>query len=198
MKKILLLIVSVSQMLSLYSQKTTIEDILNNSNRYKEEVVEVEGTVVQYVPADAQSTSYFLLQSDYGNQIRVNTSQSKPETFKKYRIKGVLYYDDNAGTVFISEQSRTPLDVQVVQNPIQPSIEETKDNSLLYFLIAAGIVILIILIIIISRFFQAKKQDLTGSSVNTQSLQTQTSSSLKTEILEPSTRENDFKTIKIF
>lgn len=91
-------------------RQIAIETIFNNPAGFQDEIVKVEGLVTQYIPANANSTAYYLLKGDYGSFIRVNTTAASPETNQKYCVTGVVYvyFNDQGGIskYFISEQSR--------------------------------------------------------------------------------------------
>jgi hypothetical protein len=91
-------------------RKVAIETISNNPASFDNELVKVEGLVTQYIPANANSTAYYLIRGDYGSFIRINTTANPPETNQKYCVTGVVYvfFNENGSIskFFISEQSR--------------------------------------------------------------------------------------------
>lgn len=103
MKKIFLLLFLSSLCFSQTS--TTIDEILKNPGNYESEEVTVEGTVVQFVEKPS-STNYYILRSDYGVSIQVNTSEGSPETFEKYSVRGIVYIDQQTRSPFVSEKDR--------------------------------------------------------------------------------------------
>lgn len=120
-------------------QKTTIDDILNNPGAFIDVSVTVEGVVSQYVPATSTSTSYFILMSDYGNPIRVNTSLDKPSIGSRYSVSGIVYSSSVGQRLpFISEKDRT-------------LISGGFPRELIYVLAALLLVLIVLLIFYLVR-----------------------------------------------
>lgn len=114
MKNILLtltLIIGISFSNSLMGQqKVQIEEILDNPGKYENELVTIDGIVTQYFQGNTQTTSYFLIQSDYGGVVNVNTSDNPPVIFKKYEITGTVVIDQIQRRPIIIEKSRNLID----------------------------------------------------------------------------------------
>jgi hypothetical protein len=83
-----------------------IEDIFENPGKYENEQVIISGMVNQYFPSTTKTTSYYLVQGNFGGVINVNTSLKPPITFKKYQITGVVVIDQVQGRPVIIEKSR--------------------------------------------------------------------------------------------
>lgn len=107
------------------AKSATIEDIVSNPESYLDEQVEVEGIVIQYAPATASSTSYYILKGYYGSYIRVNTSGSAPEVNEKYRVKGIVYMNRDKDP-FISEQNKIFLSGL---RPANPDLSRESDRG---------------------------------------------------------------------
>jgi len=110
----------------------SIGDILNNPAKYEDSHVIVEGIVTNYMPKTSNSTSYYVLEGDYGNLIHVNTSRGEPERNKSYRV---------SGTVVISATSRRP-------RIIESSRELISSKSWLIIVLASLIALFVILVIV--------------------------------------------------
>ena len=165
-----------------------INEILNSPGLYSNEFVRIKGLVIQYTPANQQTTSFYLLKGDFGGIIRVNTAQDKPETNAKYEVSGTIVVDKVNQEVFLIEQSKTMLDVPVIQTEV---IEKSVFDWKLLLLLGALILLLVLFVIYLminrkSRNVSIPVQQNTG-----------------TEISVPGDFENDisqnmeFKTIKI-
>jgi hypothetical protein len=113
-------------------QKLQIETILENPGKYENELVTVDGIVTQYFQGNTQTTSYFLIQSNYGGVMNVNTSDAPPVIFKKYEITGTVVMDQVQRRPVLIEKSRHMLD---------------KGSSLIYYLAAAVLILIIFLVI---------------------------------------------------
>lgn len=88
-------------------QQSRIAEILQSPRQFKDEVVELEGFVIQYQEGDAKSTSFYLLKDDWGSIIKVRTSYPRPEVNKRYRVKGPVDIDVFANEPYVSEESRS-------------------------------------------------------------------------------------------
>lgn len=111
-----MLLASVS---SIYSQNSSIGDLLNIAATKEGEVVEVSGLVTQYVASKTKTTSYYLIKDDFGAFIKVNTSNIRITTNEKFKVNGILYFDIKTKEPFISEQFRIlSTGIKVVTNTI--------------------------------------------------------------------------------
>ncbi len=88
-------------------EKVTIEEIFDNPGQFENEEVVITGIVNQYFQSDTKTTSYYIVQGDYGGVINVNSSLKSPVIYKKYKIKGVVVIDQVLGRPVIIEKSRT-------------------------------------------------------------------------------------------
>lgn len=143
-----LLFLLLASVLYPQAKKTTIEEISNNPGMFNNDAVEIEGLVTQYVPSTSSTTSYYLIKGDYGGVIKVNTSESAPETNKKYKVSGTVYIDPNTHDAFISEKSKNSLETVTPPPPPPPS----GTDPLIYVIIILGIILLGSFI-----YFQASK-----------------------------------------
>jgi pSer/pThr/pTyr-binding forkhead associated (FHA) protein len=91
---------------NIFEQKTFIEKIQSHPEKYKGENVLVYGYVKQQIDDSSKTTDSYILQGDKGGNIIVNTASALPETFKKYKVEGIVYISAETGMVFISEKSR--------------------------------------------------------------------------------------------
>ena len=92
---------------TLQGKVVQIDSILFNPGMYNNEAVEIEGTVTQYVSGTPSSTAYYILKGDYGATIKVNTDNQSPQINKRYRVRGIIYINNNSEP-FLSEKSRSP------------------------------------------------------------------------------------------
>ncbi|HET56188.1 MAG TPA: FHA domain-containing protein [Ignavibacteria bacterium] len=213
------LFVFILILLSSTFAQTKLDEIMQNPGRFDGEAVTLEGTVIRYV-ASPTSTNYYLLQSDYGAVIKVNTAEGAPETYGKYRVKGIVYIDAQTRQAFLSEKSRTktgtaseqettskPTTQQRTQPPIQeqpPVVKESSDNTMIYILVGGIVVILGILIFVMTK----KKEEPAfassqasapapsyGGGMQSTEVSESSFSSMPTQKIE--TTQDSFKTIKI-
>ena len=116
-----------------------IEQIAATPCRFAGTGVEVTGLVTMYTPSATASPSagLYLLRSESGSVVRVNTSKGSPEINRRYRVTGVVQIDPIRKTPFITEQNRLRLNAQGVPDEVvavEP--EESADGSWLIPLIA--------------------------------------------------------------
>jgi hypothetical protein len=90
-------------------KRTTIDIVVANPSDFEGEAIDIDGLVIQYVPATSATTSYYLLRGDYGAELKVNTAEPAPETNAKYHVTGILYVDLIGGQPFLSEKTRAPI-----------------------------------------------------------------------------------------
>jgi hypothetical protein len=124
---------------------TTIESIVISPEKYSSAAVEVTGQVTLFAPAASSSTSHYLLKSESGSVIRVNTTEGAPDMYKKYKVTGIVYIDPVNKVPFISEKSRVRADVPP---PVEQAPEVKETNPLEDYwwvgaivLIAAGLLV---------------------------------------------------------
>jgi hypothetical protein len=121
---------------------TTIEDITTNPKKYSAGAVEVVGTATIYAPAATASTGYYLLKSEKGAAIRVNTTGGPPEMKKRYRITGVVYLDPTTKVPFISEKERVWADA-----PAPAEVQATEESAGSSWWESPAVVLLLLLVI---------------------------------------------------
>ncbi|MGE5354026.1 MAG: FHA domain-containing protein [Acidobacteriota bacterium] len=114
-----LLVVFWSALLFSQPKKITIEEISKNSQSFSSQAVEVEGIVTQYVPSTSSTTSYYMINGEYGGSVKVNTFSTAPELFKRYRVTGTVYIDPVSREAFISERSRSSLEPASTSAPVE-------------------------------------------------------------------------------
>ncbi|MGE5432937.1 MAG: FHA domain-containing protein [Syntrophomonadaceae bacterium] len=108
-----LLVVFWSAVLFSQPKKITIEEISKDPAALNSTAVEVEGIVTQYVPSTSSTTSYYMMNGEYGGSVKVNTSSGAPELFKRYKVSGTVYIDPLSKGPFISERTRSSLEPAV-------------------------------------------------------------------------------------
>lgn len=177
------------------AQDKSIKKIIDNPGQYLNERVEIFGLLTKYVPAGTSSTAYYILQGDYGDQIKVITAGEAPETNKKYHVTGILskQYDE----LIVTETSKTPEETKEnvtaqpqIQQPvvIPPPVEEKQSGpDILIIVIIAGVIILAALIIIL--LVRQKKPDTISSTPPKED-------DYKSPPTIPIKQFNDFSTIK--
>lgn len=188
------------------AQSISIERILKNPKTYDGESVEVSGIVTQYIATSSNTTAYYLLKGDYGGQIRVNTIDSEPEILKKYKIRGIVYYDRNSRTSFISEKSRvivvsptteTASEVELIpETDIKEEdlpIKSISNNNYLLIIVTGGVILLIVLIVVLRKNDPHKTA---GISENKGINENQKNNSINSTYTAKHNYD-DFKTIKI-
>lgn len=170
------------------SSKNFIEigEILKNPSNFNNEFVTTEGLVIQYTQGDERTTSFYLLKSDYGAILKVNTAQGQPETNAKYEVSGTVVIDLVNRTVFLVEQSkikRTNSDIKIVTSPV---------NWMLIIAIG-GLVLLIVLLII---YLVVKNRSEKRES-NIAAMTRPSDINASPISVSPSNDNQDFKTIRI-
>lgn len=163
-----------------------IGDIVNNPTNFNNEFVKIRGLVIQYTQGDTQTTSFYLLKSDYGAIIRVNTAQGKPETNAKYDVTGTVVIDQTNHQVYLVEQSK----YELTDTPVKP--ESPLANWTILFLIG-GIILLIILVIV---YFVIKSSS-GKNSPYTESLPHLPKAEFEGGSVSSIDDDTDFKTIRI-
>lgn len=213
MNKSILCFIIIALISTTIIAQTTIDNITKNPGRYDGDVVNVEGLVIQYVESQT-TTSYYLLKSDYGAIIKVNTAEGSPVTNKKYKVRGIVYIDQLTRTAFISEKSRALLKetASSQQNPPTGSSNDSSDvrddNTITYIIIASAIMIIGLLIFAMTRNrktqkadefsksnYQAQQMPSSGGGNKTGSNDATTKINSEQEVSTSSS--DDFKTIKI-
>lgn len=116
-----------------------IGEIVNSPARFNNEFVKIHGLVIQYTQGDNQTTSFYLLKSDYGAIIRVNTAQGRPETNAKYDVSGTVVIDQSNHQVYLVEQ---------LKYKIFDTVPKPETINWLLVLIIGGVLLLIILVIV--------------------------------------------------
>jgi hypothetical protein len=154
MKKLYLIFCMSILTIGLIANEVTIEDIIRNPQNYEKEEVTFKGIVTQYIEGTETSTAHYLIKGDFGGQIRVNTAEESPETYSKYKVTGIIYFDRKTGNFFVSEKSREPVIVVKEENKnllINKTEQTNKDKLLLYLMIAGAALIIILIIILLLR-----------------------------------------------
>jgi len=131
----------------------SIDSILHNPGMYEAAYVTVVGNVEQYVPATSQTTSYYLLQSDYGNPIRVNTADpEKPVINGRYCVSGTIFIATQGQVLpFISEREK----VRIVESGPDPDPDPDPGTApipvWIIFLVVVIVLIVVLVIVLILR-----------------------------------------------
>ncbi|MFW5835538.1 MAG: InlB B-repeat-containing protein [bacterium] len=89
-------------MVSWAAQVTTIEYILAHYQSIEHEEVIFEGFIEKYVVGTASTSSYYEIKGEYGENLRVNTSQPSPEINQRYRVTGTVTVH-NGGPLIIEK-----------------------------------------------------------------------------------------------
>jgi hypothetical protein len=158
-KKILSLVTFLMLISFLGAQvnRVKVDSILKSPNNFKDEMVELEGFVTQYVEGDAKTTSFYFLKDDWGGIIKVRTSKGRPDVGTRYIVNGPVGIDPIFNEPYISEEGRIPKTQQLVVPPVQ------KTNRLLiYGLIGGIIVVFFALVFIIMSALNRKSKAGTG------------------------------------
>jgi hypothetical protein len=161
------------------TMKATIDSITSNPGKYSDNAVEVEGYVKQYIPPTSTSTSYYLLMSDYGAIIKVNTSESAPEITKKYHVTGIVYIDPVSREPFISEKSK------YVLNQEKDKDDGSKGGNTTLIVVVSLMIVLLVGALV---YLQMKAKKPTPGSASPDAPLASASSS---------TPQSDFKTIRL-
>jgi hypothetical protein len=123
---------------SLIAQKQVrIEDIFDNPGKFENEQVTITGIVNQYFQATTQTTSYYIVQGDYGGLMNVNTSDAPPVIARKYEITGVVVIDQVLRRPLLIEKSR--------------SMVGNESSIIIYILLGAVLLLLVFLALYIFR-----------------------------------------------
>lgn len=161
-----LLIVAVVMLLAVglaaQGKVVKIEDIRQTPTSFQNEVVIVEGVVVQFVAASAKTTAFYYLKGDWGGVIMVRSAYSTPAVGKRYQVNGVLDIDAAVNEPFITEMNRKETEARegVIGSQDVPSVtksgsDETsplvneRPKTLIYILGAAAVVILFLLFFVL-------------------------------------------------
>lgn len=113
--------------------RTRIDSTLPDSLSLVDEVVEVEGIATHYVEQSAETTSFFILQDDWGGTLQIRTSSAAPTTNERYRVRGVVGIGDD-GEPYISEERR-----QFIPRPgTREALEPAEDGPAWWVIALAG------------------------------------------------------------
>ena len=186
MKNLLFLACYILLSVSLLAQKNTIEEIVSNPGKYETESVEVKGTVIQYNKSTSNTTAFYVLKSDYGKFIHVNTDEKQPTINKVYLVKGTVI--NEMGQPLIIEKSKICQDCTSVV-PIEG--ERGVSKNLLLVIIIVGIILIAILIILLKM---QKKSAIPVASESEIDSHKEVKTNDDTVII---THDTDFKTIRI-
>lgn len=172
----------------LHAKEVRVDSILYNPGQYNNESVEVIGTVTQYVSGTPSSTAYYILKGDYGATIKVNTDAESPEINKRYKVRGIVYINNNTEP-FISEKfkslvSNTPDrdgdgvpdksdNCPDIPNPDQKDSDNDGEGDacdtvtislpILIAIIGGGIILLLVILLIMRRKKTAPAASTMGS-----------------------------------
>lgn len=131
--------------------QTTIEEIFDNPGKFENEQVTISGIVNQYFQATTQTTSYYLVQGDFGGVMNVNTSEKPPVIFKKYKITGVVVIDQVLGRPILIEKSRTMV---------------SSGSSLTIYLLIGAVILLVVFLVL--YIFRGRKASSSSPSSGTE------------------------------
>jgi hypothetical protein len=185
------------------ADKKTVEEIIKNPGRYSSAYIETEGFIIQYVPETQSTTSYYILKGYYGDILKVNTAEEKPEINQKYKVWGILYmersYKNGKVTYspFLSEKNKLCMSCPalVSESVIVKDVNEMHD--FIYIISgAAGLLILGFLAFILVKN-KRKNRELDWEN---ETITTDFSHIPKTMEISPyqfTHSDSDFKTIKI-
>lgn len=184
------------------AEKKTVEEIIKKAGSLNSVYIETEGFIIHYVPETQNSpTSYYLLKGYYGDTLKVNTAEAKPEINQKYSVWGILYveriFKNGKWTYspFLSEKSKICLSCpppSTETTTLPPPVDYT-----LYYIIGGAVVLMV-------GFFAFVKvrnrNNHKPSDWETPTLTTDYSNIPKTETpppYYPTQPDTDFKTVKI-
>ena len=75
-------------------QQSLLRPLYFDPGSYRDEIVEVECTVTQYIEHPAQSTDFYYCRDDFGVTVQVRTARGQnPEVDERYRLRGVVDYE---------------------------------------------------------------------------------------------------------
>ncbi|MEG8948017.1 FHA domain-containing protein [Rosettibacter firmus] len=126
--KIIVTIIFTIISLQVYAQLTPVENIIANSQDYIGNTVTTQGLVVIYQKGSG-NTNYYILRGNYGGLIRVNTAEEPPDINKIYKVEGIVYYDVNTRSPFISERKKYPLEENKQEEKLVQSENAYKTQS---------------------------------------------------------------------
>lgn len=185
------------------AERRTVEEIVKNPGRFSASFVETEGFIIHYVPEAQNTTSYYLLKGYYGDTLKVNTAEEKPEINQKYKVLGILYMERAykngkvSYTAFLSEKSKECLNCQVVG--ATPVIMKEEGLSELAYVIggAAGLLIIgLFAYVIVKNKKSPQLHDWDNPTITTD--YSQIPKTMEIHNAAQSTHpDSDFKTIKI-
>ena len=182
----------------------SVKKIVEHPDIYYTAYIETEGFIIHYKPETSTSTSYYLLMGEYGDTLKVNTAEEKPEINQKYRVNGILYKEriiKNGKVIyrpFLSEKSKICLTCPTP--PPGPNIVEGQGfDSRIYYIIggAAGLLLIGLFAFVKIR----NKNNHQPTNWESENLTTDYSQIPKTQEVPPPYNppypDEEFKTIKI-
>lgn len=196
-------------------EKTTIEDIWKNPDKFKDLTVSVQGQVLEFITEQSNTNSFYVLKGKYDGVIRVKVQFDEPTIGKKYIVTGTLYPDVdlyNTGNiddaVFIHQTNIKEIDdfydwdKEPVTKPKSITDEEKTNTEkkpieidyLFYVIIIAIILVLIVIILLVVKFMSSKKETSTNNSFIPEA---PVQNTVAPSSASAPVAEDDFKTIKI-
>lgn len=131
------------------------------------EIVQLEGFVIQQIPAPSGSMSFYYLKDDWGGIIKVRTSRGAPEVGKRFRVSGAVTQDQEQGERYLHEESRSLLGSQPLPTGMPPLTAQPQRGQLtpMFWVLFVGILLVFaaligVLLVILRQQGQKGKPDL--------------------------------------
>lgn len=117
--------------LALAQESVRVEEIRKNLDAYLNEVVTVEGVVLQLQESGKASTIFYQLRDDYGYPIKVRTTNQSPVVGSRYAVTGPVGVDPaDHNDIYISEESRTLASPAAATPPPPPVVDVSGDRNI--------------------------------------------------------------------
>lgn len=157
MKRLFLLGIGLLAVLNLSAEENSIKEIYANPTKYEGKLVTISGLVTQFVKENENSTSHYLLKDDYGSQIRIVTAKGSPETYSKYKVTGIVYFDQKSRSTFLTETERVEVSGSKAKKSLLEVEEDKKVNWIQLLIVVMGVIAIRLVLMKYTENKKAKK-----------------------------------------
>lgn len=148
MKRVFLILFSVFSLTSVFAQRDSIGALLSNPEQYIKKVVNVKGKAKAIEKSDEDNSSTkFQIHESKDVFIKVKVLDTVPLKNKKYKVKGILYEDEDAYFIHADQLECTNC----------PKESKEDDIPFIYFILG-GVIITIPIVISLVKSSKRKTQ----------------------------------------
>jgi hypothetical protein len=127
-------------------------EILKSPKSYVHEKVEVIGRIDKLANSPGKTTQFYVLQDDFGEAIRVRSTEGHPKAGERYRVTGVINIHSNSKEPYLGEIKRVLVDEQeAVAPPPEPEIEDDDGVGIIVGMVILGAAFIAMAIFVASK-----------------------------------------------